>query len=1028
MNFNRRLTGIFVFIFIMFFVVISSNNFEVYAVDNSSNQTNSSVSSVESTFLTIKVDDDIYVNQITEIKANYSTNSGPVIGVGVCSIENEMMGFNMTHGYYFYPSSFDYSGNYTLNIECNKNGFENKSIDFILEVKLTSQTNQTVIIDSDNDGYEIDNDCDDNNNLINPGMAEVYYNSIDDDCNPNTLDFVYFNVTTDKQSYAPSQVVNIMMNAVNKSDTYITINTPTNVSYVYIFSNGSYPIIQQFSLTTLSGQYSIEAVNYLGNYTNSKVANFNVDSTFDVNIQVNDDIIYEDEELHFVAQTSGSIGDVNLVWNLDDGSEKNQDEFDHVYSSPGIYNVVLIATDEGGNQVIKTKEIMVKELYYLKVKVIDNATNEIITDAIVELDNDDELVNLSGMREFRVSNETYDLDVVAPSYIGYDKEINVTESRLITVKLDKDEEQSNPVITLISPLNNSVIKNPEFKFKFIDNKESECTLFVSDDEGWWIEINSSQDLESGKEYVFKNTLDEGSYLWRIHCKDTDNNLGVSDQYVVNISELASSVTLTSNTNDEEEVNTTFSDIQEVFDLIPDFSTYTPDERKVVEYLNMEILLKDAKRKLEMANRDIYNLRKEASAESFVEKQAQILIRIAQIRDSTPMSVTVTDKSEFVKYIDDEDFEKNFDLYLEANNIELTKNERKALLKSNLMLQKKVSIQTNVYQATITYISGRSQEITLVSRRIDFEGNAKDIFYVEFVPDEVSKDISGITFVTNPDNIDLESKMFELRLSNAYDVIYYFGHKIPVESFPKIIPILVNMDLEPGSLESITGFAVFDNLGFSESNKKVFLVQILIVFVLLSVYLGLSYKSNNGFNLPNLDWFKPKSNSVNKNDSSVNMSGQANYQQTNFKKEPQLNTVNYPQDVVSMNAQFNNNLDIKDHHKIEYLKKLIIMSSALINKDIEAAALKYHEIKFLFELLDESDKQIVHEDVVKVFNELTTKHISVLVDDALVELAQNNQDNAHGLYGEINAEFDKLAKEYQTKIYKRCCELAVHLKK
>ena len=105
-----------------------------------------------------------------------------------------------------------------------------------------------------------------------------------------------------------------------------------------------------------------------------------------------------------------------------------------------------------------------------------------------------------------------------------------------------------------------------------------------------------------------------------------------------------------------------------------------------------------------------------------------------------------------------------------------------------------------------------------------------------------------------------------------------------------------------------------------------------------------------------------------------------------------------------------------------------MSSALINKDIEAAALKYHEIKFLFELLDESDKQIVHEDVVKVFNELTTKHISVLVDDALVELAQNNQDNAHGLYGEINAEFDKLAKEYQTKIYKRCCELAVHLKK
>ena len=43
--------------------------------------------------------------------------------------------------------------------------------------------------DLDRDGYEVkDGDCDDNNAAVNPGQAEVYYNNVDDDCNPATRD------------------------------------------------------------------------------------------------------------------------------------------------------------------------------------------------------------------------------------------------------------------------------------------------------------------------------------------------------------------------------------------------------------------------------------------------------------------------------------------------------------------------------------------------------------------------------------------------------------------------------------------------------------------------------------------------------------------------------------------------------------------------------------------------------------------------------------------------------------------------
>ena len=352
---------------------------------------------------------DVYVNDTFTIFANYSYINGSIAGFDICSYNNEFMNFNMSSGLHYYQDSYDTQGNYSYSVNCYEEGYQNLTELSEIEI-LSLEINSTV--DNDNDGYGEDVDCDDNDPDINPDQHEIVYNGKDDDCNPSTLDYLIFELMTDQSIYSPGETVDININANNGSDTYLTINTPTNVSYVYIFSNGSYPVTQQFSLTTLAGMYSVEGVNYYENYTNTDIAEFSIDNTFNVNIQVDEDNVYENEDIHFKAVINGAVGNVNLIWNMDDGTEKYDTDFDYDYENYGTYNVVLIATDDGQNQIIKTKEIQVDKKLIFKVKVIDNSTNDVIEDATVKLDSDKETTNESGMVEYEVTNETYELKVI----------------------------------------------------------------------------------------------------------------------------------------------------------------------------------------------------------------------------------------------------------------------------------------------------------------------------------------------------------------------------------------------------------------------------------------------------------------------------------------------------------------------------------------------------------------------------------------------------------------------------------------
>jgi len=119
--------------------------------------------------------------------------------------------------------------------------------------------------------------------------------------------------------------------------------------------------------------------------------------------------------------------------------------------------------------------------------------------------------------------------------------------------------------------------------------------------------------------------------------------------------------------------------------------------------------------------------------------------------------------------------------------------------------------------------------------------------------------------------------------------------------------------------------------------------------------------------------------------------------------------------------------LDEAHKIEYMIQVIGKAHALLNVDLEKAALYYHEVKFLYEFLPKGDQDHVHNKVINLADELNLKHVQKLVDKAVIELAHNNKDNAHEIYDHIVEEFEKLSESHKQKVYKKCCEIALHLK-
>ncbi|MBI2541862.1 PKD domain-containing protein [Candidatus Woesearchaeota archaeon] len=796
------------------------------------------------------------------------------------------------------------------------------------------------------------------------------------DCGGSCTACIAFSVSTDKSSYNLTDNAYLTVIARSNSTVNVTVSRENAVAYRYVFVPvfAGAPVAETRIIqnTSNAGNYTINAVMSYLSISEYKNATFEVlapsSNPISVVINANATTIDESNAVSFSATVTGNSGAISYKWDFqNDGTIDSTDASpSYTYPSNGTFVANLTVSDSKWNQT-DVEIITARKLYNITIVVKDNSTASLIESAEVEFDDESKYTDSYGKVIFIKNPDDYNLVVRKSGYMTFSNETEINDNSIFEVLLAQEDSQA-PLIQILSPEDKAGISNNSvvIKYKAIDRSSMACTLFTNLNSSLWKIESTNAEVQSDIEYLFAVTnLRNGTYQWKIECIDKNGNSNASNSFTFTVDSSIVENELSVDLNEQDKIAEGLN--SEIDSVLSGLEGLKADEKESAEAMQLQKNLEKSKIAVQRANRDLHSLKWRRLNDTELQQETQkILDRIGYIKDTTPKTIEVVDKNEFVKYPNKEDINKALQYLINSTNLKFSKKEISNLANENHKLQSLITVTTKAKIVNVDYISGRKNTITLVQKTVNAQKNLDGMVFFEVVPKEIAKNISEIELLFDYEIID-NDPVVKIDVAKIKEYSYYVNKKLSVTETEKTKSILLNSNLRKSKSDSslITGFVSLNE--FSSDFVKTLDVRLTVEFIAIIVlFMVFLY-----------------------------------YQFGESEKFAQLFT----------------------GKEIGEIKKLI--GSALKdigNGDYENASSKYKEVNSKFNILDKRKKELVKNSVVELINKINLLYINQLSEkaDELVKL--NDKSGAYQIYAQIQPLYKIIPKMYKAEIAKRCMEL------
>ncbi len=794
---------------------------------------------------------------------------------------------------------------------------------------------------------------------------------------------VLFNITTDKEQYYVDEQVDMIINA--------PVGTNLNIS---IFKGGETIPIDFFTTVITNphttffrsfgqgGEYVVDAsFDYYG-YSQKKSISFSVvSSQLSASIVVDDDVVKVGEDINFEAVISGNISSVSYKWDFtSDGSvDATTRVIDHSYDSYGSKTVNL-TVDDGFKKVSTTKAIEVRREFKLYFKVLENITDNVVNNATVELDNEENYTNDNGELTLYVLEDEYALEVWKSGYYSYYVELDVDENLSLTIRLNKrNTDIKPPQITLISPVDNGVINTDsvDLRFKATDESSFNCTVFYSEYANWYRSLEINKSVNNNTETVVGLAeLVEGKNYWKVECVDVFGNKGVSNGFVFNVELPKAEQQETLETYEGEDYLGILSNniVNGIDATLNSISGFTPEQKDVAEAIDLRKHLDDAKNELQKVRRDINNLQfLGLSATEEADEREKLREAIEEIEKSTIKGIIVSNSAEYTRYPLDKDVEELSIEFLGAKNLSLSKRKSDEFIQKNKDAQSLITVSTRAWNAQLEYVSGDKDTITLVEKTVYASGDYNNYSVFEFIPKSVVDDLNKVEFITLYSTIKSDP-IVKVGLDKNNKSIYYIRGGVSLADIDKTNTLLIYEGFEDyKAAQKITGFTVFGGVGGMSG-----LVFIVLIFVVL-------------------------------------ISGYVLYQKELL--------------VVDTSVIKNLKEKVQSRKDVSRIMELVDLAYIKIkNNQLKDAHFAYGEINLIYRELPEGCRKGVYGELEGLSKQLDIHYLHSLIDDAQTNLRYNQVESAIEVYEKVKKVYKNFDKSQKGVVHNKVIRLFDEIKR